>query len=298
MDQVIVPDGAFVEIGGVKLTGSLNFDCGVFRLGSLFEDSRINGRDLGKRQHCFPGEPRPPGHPAVPERASSSGGSSVPFGQRDGAGAMLNRREFAGMFAAAAVVRRRGPDRSAPATDRRPAKEPNLARMLRTKKLRLAAFSGEEPYCFKSASGGEWSGFCIAMARNLASELGVELAIDRDELGRIGNRPQRRQARLGLCSDARPRNARCSPISPIRCSTTLMPSSRAKALRAKSWAEINTPGTLVAAETGSPREEAARRFAGNAAITGFKTRDEAHAGGSIRPRRLPGRDGLPRRSPR
>jgi hypothetical protein len=43
VDQLIVPYDAFVEIGGVKLTGTLNFDCGVFRLGSLFEDSQING---------------------------------------------------------------------------------------------------------------------------------------------------------------------------------------------------------------------------------------------------------------
>jgi polar amino acid transport system substrate-binding protein len=49
-----------------------------------------------------------------------------------------------------------------------------------------------------------------------------------------------------------------------------------KGLAAKSWAEINTPERLIAAETGAPREEAARRFAANAAITGFKTRDEAH----------------------
>lgn len=43
VDQLIVPYDSFVEIGGVKLTGTLNFECGVFPLGSLFEDSRING---------------------------------------------------------------------------------------------------------------------------------------------------------------------------------------------------------------------------------------------------------------
>ena len=31
------------EIGGVKLTGSLNFDCGAFRFGTLFADTRIDG---------------------------------------------------------------------------------------------------------------------------------------------------------------------------------------------------------------------------------------------------------------
>ena len=43
----------------------------------------------------------------------------------------------------------------------------------------------------------------------------------------------------------------------------------------KSWAELNVPESLIAVDEGSTREETARRFAGNAAITGFKTRDEA-----------------------
>ena len=43
VDQVIVPSNAYVEIGGVKLTGTLNFDCGVFSFGTLFADTRIRG---------------------------------------------------------------------------------------------------------------------------------------------------------------------------------------------------------------------------------------------------------------
>jgi hypothetical protein len=43
VDQAWVPSGAFVEIAGVKLGGILNFDCGSFRYGSLYEDSVIRG---------------------------------------------------------------------------------------------------------------------------------------------------------------------------------------------------------------------------------------------------------------
>jgi len=43
----------------------------------------------------------------------------------------------------------------------------------------------------------------------------------------------------------------------------------------KGWAELDISGSLVAVDIGSAREETARHFAGNAAITGFKTRDEA-----------------------
>jgi polar amino acid transport system substrate-binding protein len=48
-----------------------------------------------------------------------------------------------------------------------------------------------------------------------------------------------------------------------------------KGFAPKSWAELNAPGSLVAVDSGSAREEAVRRLAGNTAITGFKTRDEA-----------------------
>jgi hypothetical protein len=43
VDQVIVPSNAYVVMGGVKLTGTLNFDCGAFRFGTLFADTRIRG---------------------------------------------------------------------------------------------------------------------------------------------------------------------------------------------------------------------------------------------------------------
>jgi hypothetical protein len=43
VDQVVVPNNAYVEIGGVKLTGTLNFDCGAFHFATLFADTRIRG---------------------------------------------------------------------------------------------------------------------------------------------------------------------------------------------------------------------------------------------------------------
>jgi polar amino acid transport system substrate-binding protein len=177
------------------------------------------------------------------------------------------------MFAAAAVVRRRGADRSAPATPPAPAKEPNLARVLRTKKLRVAAFPGGEPYCFKRPSGGEWSGFCIAMSHNLASELGVELAVI--ETGWAEAATDLNAGKLDLAYSPSPTAQRAmfaDFANPLFYDTYAIIAR--KGFAAKSWAEINAPGTLAAVETGSPQEAAARNFAGNAAITGFKNRDE------------------------
>jgi hypothetical protein len=41
-----IPDDRYVTIAGTKLTGRLNFDCGKFQYGSLFEDSVLGGRRL------------------------------------------------------------------------------------------------------------------------------------------------------------------------------------------------------------------------------------------------------------
>jgi hypothetical protein len=47
------PSDLYVEIGGVKLTGTLNFDCGRFRCGALYEDSRIQGETWPKGRTVF-----------------------------------------------------------------------------------------------------------------------------------------------------------------------------------------------------------------------------------------------------
>jgi hypothetical protein len=65
VDQVIVPSNAYVEIGGVKLTGTLNFNCGVFSFGTLFADTRIraetwtNGRTVFRDDLHLPPSDRP-----------------------------------------------------------------------------------------------------------------------------------------------------------------------------------------------------------------------------------------------
>src|SRR5690242_21752458 len=90
---------------------------------------------------------------------------------------MLSRREFGGGLAAGAAMRRHSAESQAPPPAPAPATEPNLARILRTKKLRVGAPAGEGPYFRKEPKSGQWSGFCFAMAHDLAAALGVEVAL-------------------------------------------------------------------------------------------------------------------------
>lgn len=46
LDRLFVPERSYVAVGGVKLTGNVNFDCGRFQFGSLFEETVVRGRPL------------------------------------------------------------------------------------------------------------------------------------------------------------------------------------------------------------------------------------------------------------
>jgi polar amino acid transport system substrate-binding protein len=184
----------------------------------------------------------------------------------------LGRREFGGLMAAATVARRHGP--ASPTPEPAPPKEPNLARILRTKKLRVAGFVGEEPYCYKDPSSGQWGGFYLAMAQNLAAQLGVEVAVSEADWGDVV--VDLHTGKLDLSYGPSPTAQRgmfADFANPLFYDTYAIIARKGFAPR--SWGELNAAETLVAVDIGSAREEAARRFANNAAITGFKTRDEA-----------------------
>jgi polar amino acid transport system substrate-binding protein len=187
---------------------------------------------------------------------------------------MLSRREFGGGLAAGAAMHRRGGGSQTPPPAPAPANEPNLARILRTKKLRVAALAGEEPYFRRDPKSGKWTGFCVAMAQDLAAALGVEVALSEANWADAATDLHAGKLDLAYAPSPTVKRAMFADFG-----TPLFHDAYAilarKGFAPKSWAELDVPESLVAVDEGSAREEAARRFAGNAAITGFKTRDEA-----------------------
>jgi polar amino acid transport system substrate-binding protein len=185
---------------------------------------------------------------------------------------MLSRRELGGGLAAAAVVRRRGSDRPTPTP---PANEPNLARILRTKKLRVAGLIGEAPYFYRDPPSGRWGGICVTLAANLATELGAEIAIVESNWADLPTDIHTGKVDLSYLSPTAQRGMFVDFANPLFYDTYAIVAR--KGFAPKDWAEINVPERLIAVDSGSAREEAARRFARNAAITGFKTHEEAMA---------------------
>jgi polar amino acid transport system substrate-binding protein len=186
---------------------------------------------------------------------------------------MLSRRDFGETLAVGAVARRGG-SAYAPAQPAPPAREPNLARILRTRKLRVAALSGEEPYTYREHSSGSWSGICLLMAQNLAAQLGVEVAISESTWADAATDLHTGKIDLAYMPGPNAQRAMFADFANPLFNDTYAIIAR-KGFAPKTWEELNVPGTLVGVDSGSAREEMARRFANNAAITGFKSRDEA-----------------------
>jgi polar amino acid transport system substrate-binding protein len=186
---------------------------------------------------------------------------------------MLNRRELGGALAASAAVRRHRPEHAAPASPPVPPREPNLARILRTKKLRIAGLVGEEPYSYKDPATGRWDGFWVTMTRNLSMELGVEVAVVESSWPDLPADLQAGKIDLSYFSPTAQRGMFADFADRLFYDTYAIVARKGFAPR--SWAELDVPETLIAADIGSAREETARRFVGNAALTGFKTTDEA-----------------------
>src|SRR5260370_24292864 len=111
------------------------------------------------------------------------------------------------------------------------------------------------------------------MTRNLATQLGVEVAVVESSWPDLPADLQASKIDLCYLTPTAQRGMFVDFADPLFYDTYAIVAR--KGFSPKSWAELDVAGSLGAADIGSAREETARRFAGNAAITGVKTRDQA-----------------------
>src|SRR5438270_11846045 len=84
---------------------------------------------------------------------------------------MLSRRLFAATAAGAAAAAGTSAALTAEAkAQSTPAESSTMERVKSTKVLRIAALPGEAPYFNKDLASGQWSGMCIDMAKDIASQ--------------------------------------------------------------------------------------------------------------------------------
>jgi len=185
---------------------------------------------------------------------------------------LMSRRNMAKM-AAVSAFGLSIPIASAQAKDNDDAPESTLERIRRTKKLRVAALNGEPPYFVYDPLTKEWSGACVEMAKDIANILDVEIEYVDSTYGNSVVQLQTGKVDVALALTATPERALSIGFSHP---TYLHPYGLVAAdhVKAKTWADLNDPDLRIAVDLGSTQEMAARRFAPNAQITAYASRDE------------------------
>ncbi len=191
---------------------------------------------------------------------------------------MVSRRDFTGLFgAAAAGAVAAGASSfvaSAPAIAQQPAGGSSFDRIRSTKKLRVAGIVGTEPYYHKDIATGEWTGFCMSMARDLAKSLEAELEISETTWGNAVLDLQANKIDIMFGLSPTPSRALVVEFTrPIMQNTfTIITKS---GMEPKTWEELNKPEIRVAVDIGSTHDLFARRMLPKATLVALKTPDEA-----------------------
>jgi len=154
-------------------------------------------------------------------------------------------------------------------------RESTFQRIRRTGKLRLGGFLGEEPY-FGRQAGGRWEGVCVALAQALATALEAEIEIVEAPVAGIA--AEVASGKFDLAFVREPDGSRTGGVEATEpifydCCAVLPHAG----FEAAQWVDLDIPQTRIAVDIGSADEALARRLAGSATITGFKTREEAIA---------------------
>jgi polar amino acid transport system substrate-binding protein len=148
-----------------------------------------------------------------------------------------------------------------------------LDRIRANKVLRIAVLPGELPYFNKDLDTGNWSGFSIEMANDIAKLLDVKLEYTESTYGNSILDLQSNKIDLGFALNPTPQRALVVDF----CGTVFHHPFGAmlkKGMEAKTWADINKSDVNIAVDVGSANEAVARRFAPNATIKSLKSRDE------------------------
>ncbi len=185
----------------------------------------------------------------------------------------MNRRDFGsllGLAGAGAVATAL----AAPALAQAPAAGSTFERIRSSTKLRVAGIVGTEPYYHKDIATGEWSGFCMSMARDLAKSLEAEVEISETTWGNAVLDLQANKIDIMFGLSPTPSRALVVEFTrPIMQNTFTIIAK--PGLEPKTWEELNKPEIRIAVDIGSTHDLFARRVLPKATLVALKTPDEA-----------------------
>ncbi|TQI76591.1 amino acid ABC transporter substrate-binding protein (PAAT family) [Bosea sp. AK1] len=141
--------------------------------------------------------------------------------------------------------------------------------------LRIPGIINEDPYFNKDPRTGEWRGFAIEMARDIANTLGVKLEVVESSWPNSILDVQSGKADLALGVTATPQRSLSVAFSnPTYFNSFIIVSPKAE-LSKLSWAELNDPKYTFAVDLGSSQDLISQQYLPKAKMLRFKSRDEA-----------------------
>lgn len=141
--------------------------------------------------------------------------------------------------------------------------------------LRVPGILNEVPYFSKDPRTGEWKGFVIDMAGDIAKTLDVKLEIVESSWANAILDVQSGKVDMAFAVTATPTRALSVWFSePTYFNSFVLVSAKAE-LEGKTWAELNDPQYTFAVDLGSAQDLIATQYLPKANMLRFKTRDEA-----------------------
>lgn len=141
--------------------------------------------------------------------------------------------------------------------------------------LRVPAILNEDPYFNKDPRTGEWRGFVIDMASDIATTLGVELEVVESTWANSILDVQSGKADIALALTALPSRALSISFSAPTYYNSFVIVSPKPELASATWASLNDPSITVAVDLGSSQDLITQQYLPKANVLRFKTRDEA-----------------------
>jgi polar amino acid transport system substrate-binding protein len=151
--------------------------------------------------------------------------------------------------------------------------ESTWERIKRTNVLRVAGLVGVEPNFHKDLKTGEWSGFCISFARDIAEVLGAKLEIVESTWGNSILDLQANKIDISFALTPTPKRALVIDFTRPLYYNTFAIVTR-KGFTASTWEMLNKPSVKISADIGSSHEQIIHMYAPNAQYVGFKSTDE------------------------
>jgi polar amino acid transport system substrate-binding protein len=155
-----------------------------------------------------------------------------------------------------------------------PGVESAWARIARTKTLRIGAVAGGVPYYRKDIVTGEWQGFMIDFAKDLAAELKVELDIHETTWGNAVPDLESNKIDLFLGLNPTPQRALVVDFSDALFNNAFVLLAR-NDFSATSWESLNRPDFKVSVDSGSSHDQMISRVCPKANITRLESSADA-----------------------